>query len=267
MYSKKKRILSSLLLVVLLLVSTTYVSANSTKDDEMYSEENYVSEYTTAGIIDVLSPNISELSATYKESEISVVGTSEEENTEEFLTDVDDVTMYTNCGVNFRMVPDIDNEYNIISVLPANTEVTVLAQVTGKDWYQVQYDDNIGYIALELLSDEPVNIEAQTYNTTWTGATLNSYSGTVQGPSGKETYYNLNMSNIVRMMHNRGYNYEYWVRSDGVKMLGNYVMVAADLNIRPRGSLVETSLGTGIVCDTGTFIYSNHYQLDIATTW
>jgi 3D (Asp-Asp-Asp) domain-containing protein len=69
------------------------------------------------------------------------------------------------------------------------------------------------------------------------------------------------------MMHNRGYNYEYWVRSDGVKMLGNYVMVAADLNIRPRGSLVETSLGTGIVCDTGTFIYSNHYQLDIATTW
>ena len=50
-------------------------------------------------------------------------------------------------------------------------------------------------------------------------------------------------------------------------MFGNYVMVAANLNLRPRGSLVQTSLGMGIVCDTGTFARRNPTQIDIATSW
>ena len=80
----------------------------------------------------------------------------------------------------------------------------------------------------------------------------------------KETYYNLDMSGVISIMRGIGNNDQYWVRSDGVKMLGDYVMVAANLNIRPRGSLVETSLGTGIVCDTGGFAAVNPTQLDIA---
>ena len=48
---------------------------------------------------------------------------------------------------------------------------------------------------------------------------------------------------------------------------GDYVMVAADLSIRPRGSVVESSLGTALVCDTGDFIYQNPTQLDIAVDW
>lgn len=50
-------------------------------------------------------------------------------------------------------------------------------------------------------------------------------------------------------------------------MYGDYVMVAADLNTHPRGSLVESSLGTAIVVDTGGFAASNPNQLDIATAW
>jgi hypothetical protein len=101
----------------------------------------------------------------------------------------------------------------------------------------------------------------------WRGPRLSKGSGTIMGPSGKETYYNLNMAGVVRIMRRMGNNDEYWVRSDGVKMLGNYVMVAANLSIRPRGSIVQTSLGPGIVCDTGTFIYSNPTQLDVAVAW
>ena len=44
-------------------------------------------------------------------------------------------------------------------------------------------------------------------------------------------------------------------------------MVAANFSIRPRGTTIETSLGTGIVCDTGGFARSNPTQLDIATSW
>ena len=99
------------------------------------------------------------------------------------------------------------------------------------------------------------------------GPSLTRGRGTIQGPSGKETYYNLNMSGVVSIMRRMGYDYEYWVRDDGVKMFGNYVMVAANLNIRPRGSLVQTSLGMGMVCDTGTFAKRNPTQIDIATAW
>lgn len=99
------------------------------------------------------------------------------------------------------------------------------------------------------------------------GNHLTKSSGVYNGPSGKETYYNLDMSGVVSIMRGIGNNDEYWVRSDGVKMLGDYVMVAADFSTRPRGSLIETSLGTGIVCDTGTFVYNDPTQLDIAVTW
>ena len=101
----------------------------------------------------------------------------------------------------------------------------------------------------------------------WSGSVLTAAMGVNQGPSGKETYYNLPMDGVISIMRSIGNNDKYWIRSDGVKMLGNYVMVAADLSIRPRGSLIETSLGTGIVCDTGSFIYSNSTQLDIAVDW
>lgn len=96
---------------------------------------------------------------------------------------------------------------------------------------------------------------------------LNRTLGTVIGPSGKETFYNLDMSGVIAIMQSMGYYADYWVREDGVKMYGDYIMVAANLNIRPKGTLVQTSLGMGIVVDTGGFATTNPYQLDIATTW
>lgn len=110
-------------------------------------------------------------------------------------------------------------------------------------------------------------LATQTRSTTWKGSVLNRYNGVNRGPSGKETYYNLNMNKIVDAMKRLGVNSEYWVRNDGVKMYGDYIMCAADLSVYPRGSIVETSLGTGIVCDTGAFVRSTGIVLDIATAW
>ena len=50
-------------------------------------------------------------------------------------------------------------------------------------------------------------------------------------------------------------------------MLGEYVMVAADYSIRPLCTIVPTSLGMGIVVDTGGFVMNNQMQLDIAVAW
>ncbi len=104
----------------------------------------------------------------------------------------------------------------------------------------------------------------------WSGQPLTKGRGTITGPSGKETYYNLNMSGVVRIMRGMGFSeeeYPYEVREDGVKTLGGYVMVAANLRLRPRGSFIQTSCGTGIVCDTGGFAARNPTQLDLAVSW
>ena len=107
----------------------------------------------------------------------------------------------------------------------------------------------------------------ETTASTWDGPVLNKRAGVVQGPSGKESYYNLDMSGVVKNMHRLGFEGEYWVRDDDCKMFGDYILVAANLEIRPRGTIVETSLGLGIVADTGGFAKNNIYQLDIATNW
>lgn len=104
----------------------------------------------------------------------------------------------------------------------------------------------------------------------WNGIQLTRAAGTVIGPSGKETYYNLPMGGVVSSMRSLGFSekeYPYKVRRDGVKTIGGYVMVAANLQLRPKGTFVKTSRGMGIVCDTGSFAYSNKRQLDLAVDW
>lgn len=99
---------------------------------------------------------------------------------------------------------------------------------------------------------------------------LTKSGGVFQGPSGKETYYNLPMGQVINNMRGLGYSveeYPFTVREDGAKCLGPYVIAAANLNLRPRGTIVETSLGMAIVCDTGGFAEYNSTQLDLATDW
>ena len=110
-----------------------------------------------------------------------------------------------------------------------------------EDWAQAVKDERRSELA------------NQTRSLNWNGPVLSRSKGSVYGPSGKETYYNLNMSGCVRNMNRRGYYYDVWVRNDGCKMFGDYIMCAANLGVHPFGSLVECSLGTCIVVDTGGF--------------
>lgn len=98
-------------------------------------------------------------------------------------------------------------------------------------------------------------------------ATITESLGRVQGPQEVETYYNLPMDRVVQTMRDRGYaeaDYPYYVTDSGVKMLGDFIIVAADLSVYPRGTVVQTSLGQGIVCDTGEALNG---VIDIAVEW
>ena len=121
-------------------------------------------------------------------------------------------------------------------------------------------------IALPVMAETDKD-EDEKLESTWDGPVLTRSAGVVMGPSGKETYYNLDMSGVVQIMRNMGNTDEYWVREDGCKMLGDYIMCAANLDVHPRGTLVESSLGTCIVADTGLFAATNPTMIDISTVW
>lgn len=138
----------------------------------------------------------------------------------------------------------------------------VIIQIAKKRWNEVDAQQREYQKQLTSVSAYP-----QAPKSTWTGSTLSKGNKSVQGPSGKETYYNYDMSVVVGIMRSLGYDavsYPYWIRSDGVKMFGPYAILAANFSHYPRGSIVETSLGWGIVCDTGNFDYN---QICIATNW
>lgn len=153
---------------------------------------------------------------------------------------------------------------------PVTEEVTENSEVENSEVENLEtevYEDSTDdeYIESE---DNASNAVTDTYN--WNGSVLTQSSGINYGPSGLETYYNLPIDGVVSIMRNAGFSeeeYPYWESPEGYKMLGNYIMVAADLSIRPRGTTIETSLGMGLVCDTGSFIYTNPEQLDIAVNW
>ena len=106
----------------------------------------------------------------------------------------------------------------------------------------------------EEIEEEPVNKPLDNH--------LTKSGGTFFGPSGKETWYNLDMSTCLAIMAGYGYNYEYWVRDDGVKMYGYYVMVAANTSIYPKGTILDTSMGKAIVVDRCAAGF-----IDICVTW
>ena len=190
------------------------------------------------------------------------------------VTNCEPYTMFVNTSVggslNVRSEAVIGD--NIVGGLYYGDQVTVVGHNTyDQSWYAIEYGDKIAFVSVEYIAENvDLSLRKDTVyeNPEWDRVTtLNSRNGRIEGPSGQETYYNLPMDRCIYYMNQLGYDYEVWVRDDGVKMFGDYIMVAANLETRPKGSLVETSLGTGIVVDTGAFVEWNPNGVDIAVTW
>lgn len=182
--------------------------------------------------------------------------------------EVPEYYVYINAysGLRARTTPTTDTKDNIITVLPYQTKIKIFAESFDGEWAVLNFENQIAYISKEYVQETLP--EDDTYNHNWDGKVLNNSNGKVEGPSGIETYYNLPMSGCVKLMNHLGYYGTVWTRSDGAKMWDGYVMVAADLSTHPKGSLVETTLGTGIVVDTGDFVHNGSgVSLDIATAW
>lgn len=159
-----------------------------------------------------------------------------------------------------------------LAVVAASTTVEEYPTDEPIDSFITTYN-NPGAIIADAKDDEPIFIEVEeeeeTIEEEWTGPKLTKSAGRIQGPDAEETWYNLPMGRCIDMMRNLGYTteeYPYWVRPDGAKMLGEYVMVGANTYQIPKGTIVNTSLGKGIVADHCVAAQSKNLY-DIAVTW
>lgn len=173
-------------------------------------------------------------------------------------------------SVSFVNAPQDVAKPDDVEIIIENAEPTI-AEDENETFAQggpVVDDAPVVEKSVPVAYEQPTATYAQTYSTPTQNYNYNTnYSSGVLTPSGgvnsfngnTETYYNLDMSGVIANAQNMGIQGEYWVRDDGVKMYGDYVIVASQ---HDKGSIIETSLGTGIVLD-----YCPAGTVDVATAW
>ena len=164
-------------------------------------------------------------------------------------------------------IAELKTEISVLKITPTPTDTptptptstntptptpkpTPIAVLSNQEWY----DECVARGLVTPAQDEHISVAC----------------GVFYGESGRETYYNLKMDLCVWYMRELGYDeeeYPYWIRDDGAKMLGNYVMCAANWKIRPKGTILPTSLGDAIVVDTGDFVADYPNGVDLAVDW
>lgn len=205
--------------------------------------------------------NIVEASQSTREKNQETIMRSIEVPTSKALPSLEKYTMPVSTSMVYRREMAETKEDETTKVEP----ITMMQEVTEP------IEDIEVTLAEEVIEETEVveeTVPETTEESKYDGPVLTARMGINEdGPSGRESWYNLDMSGVIKIMKSLGYDYEYWIREDGVKMYGDYVMVAANLEIRPKGTILETSLGTAMVCDTGGFVKYHPYQLDIAVNW
>jgi len=174
-------------------------------------------------------------------------------------------------------IPFVEERVKDYNMAPGTSEIRQLGEVgMRKLVYEVFYVDGVE-MSRKLTSDEVVRepvkrivaVGASAIEKKPLTASMGRNRYTVTLADGRiierqETYYDLPMFGVMSFCGGGSYS----VRADGVKVDSDgYVLVAADLSRYPRCSVVETSLGLGKVYDTGTFVFANPEQFDLATDW
>ena len=231
---KNKFILMSVSFILVLILCLTGCGQINTQIEPTTEKESIIVETETENIVAV---------ATMPSTTMEETTTIEESTTVEETTIIEEEIIEFNIEETEEII--IEDKYY---------EEDVEIEEYIEEDYEAPTSDYIE----EPIEETYEEVETYGGSVLTPGAGINYYNGIL------ETYYNLPMGGVLDIMYALGYDYEYWVRDDGCKMFGPYIMVAADFGWMPRGSIVETSLGTGMVCDTGA---GGWYWFDIAVTW
>lgn len=160
-------------------------------------------------------------------------------------------TMYSIVGLNIREQPNLNS--TIVDVVSVNTELMVIDNYDNDEWAEIKIDNNYYFVARRFLSDEEVEvpkeepkpIQTQTYSTLSGSSVLTKSKGVNYFNGHRETWYS------QRVLPGGGLN----IPGRHVDERGlvcdcdGYICVAS--NDYAKGTIVETSLGTGKVYDSG----------------
>lgn len=168
-------------------------------------------------------------------------------------------TMYATVGLNIREQPN--KESNIIDVANINTELTTVDNSNENGWTKIKMNDNYYYVASKYLSNTKVEIKPKVVENTKKNTNTTTKNNT-----------STNNKNTGVLTKSKGVNYfnghrETWysqkvLPGKGLKIPGRHVdsrglvcdgdgYICVASSDYPKGTIVETSLGTGKVYDSG----------------
>lgn len=162
-------------------------------------------------------------------------------------------TMYATVGLNIREQPN--KESNIIDVANINTELTTVDNSNENGWTKIKMNDNYYYVANKYLSNTKVEIKPKvTENTKKNTNTNNKNKNTgVLTKSKGVNYFNGHRETWYsqKVLPGKGLKIPgRHIDSRGLVCDGDgYICIAS--SDYPKGTIVETSLGTGKVYDSG----------------
>ena len=183
---------------------------------------------------------------------------------------IEETKMYATTAVHIRKGPSTDTD--IITTIYINTEVIKIGEENG--WTKIKQEENIYYIKSDYLSLEKTEIKQK----------VTSRGGTIERKSTTAKVNTTTTNNKNKLTKSKGVNYfnghkeTYYsqrvlpggglkipgrhVASDGtIRDENNYICVAS--SDYKKGTIVETSLGTGKVYDSGCASGT----IDIYTNW
>lgn len=188
-------------------------------------------------------------------------------------------TMYTTVGLNIREQPN--KESNIIDVVNINTELTTVDNSNENGWTKIKMNDNYYYVASKYLSNTKVEIKPKVTENTKKNTNTNNKNNTNTNNKNNTNTKNKNTGVLTK---SKGVNYfnghrETWysqkvLPGKGLKIPGRHVdsrglvcdgdgYICVASSDYPKGTIVETSLGTGKVYDSGCASGT----IDIYTNW
>lgn len=112
----------------------------------------------------------------------------------------------TASAVTAAKGPVLDNGYNQL-VVKADAEINN-ARVEDLRRRAAAMERIPEERSTDIENSETYRIVQSAYY--FNGPHLSSGRGSVTGPNGRETYYNLNMSGVVNIMHSAGFSGTYW---------------------------------------------------------
>lgn len=247
---------------IIIFISTITIIANYYKDNnknnQIYNNviENEISYNNT-----ILNNDIKINNTITNDIIIQNDNVIEEENNK--IDNLEWEDYYTTTAVNLREGPGLNKK--IIEVLLINTKIKVLIK-DNEEWAQVKKEEKIYYINKKYISKEKTEIKVSSVTTRGSSSITNRVnSNNVLTKSKGVNYFNGHKETWYsqKVLPGGGLNIPgRHVAADGtIRDKDNYICVAS--SDYPKGTIVETSLGTGKVYDTGCA----SGVIDIYTNW